>query len=475
VSDTSHHIRSAGFSARLAQDGETGPKGSLVLALLLFSGSCGVNAQTLPGPLLIDPLSAPGDGYELRIELGIEHSDNRARLNPRGPSDTLLVPRLDLTAFRTGRRLDLRTIGQVEFRYSLPDRFEDELRANIRAELDWTLVPNRLAWTFADVAAVESVDVRAVDSPGNLQQTNVLRTGPELRLGLNGPWRGIVRGQFAISQAEESEEFDTNRTSMLARAIRSIGPTRRLLLEVEAADIKVRDARVIAAEHQRGDMLARFFSEGARASVELAAGYTLTDFDVGPSPTEPLGRLELAWKRGDSFRTFLAGSHQLSDAVRDLLNDLESLDPKRIDRSSGIGRRLRVGAEVFILDNIEFGIDYSGLRQRFTMTSFYRNYDFVRGNSALDFSDNGAVVAYTRRLSDTLSVGTALSLERRRFDLESRRDTDLRSSVYLQRRLNRRFAIRSSFGRNQRWSSTSGADSRENVIDLSLIVFGGRL
>ena len=451
-----------------------GPVVSLALVFALVTGAAGINAQTLPGPLPLDSPPVPGDGYDLRFELGVEHSDNRARLDPRGQSDTLLVPRLDLTAFRTGRRLDLRAIGQAEFRYSLPDRFEDEFRADVRAELDWTLVPNRLAWTFADVSSVESVDVRAVDSPGNLQQTNVFGTGPELKLGTDGPWRGIVRGRFAASQAEETDEINTNRTSMLARAFRSLGPTRRLLLEVEAADIKVRDARLIEAEHKRVDMLTRLFAEGARASFELAAGYTWTDFDIGRSPTEPIGRLELAWKRGNSFRAFLAGSHELSDAVRDLLNGLETLDPNRIDRSSGMGGRLRVGAEVFTLDNIEMGIDYSGLRQRLNITAFYRDYDFVRGNSALDFSDNGAVVAYTRRVSEATTAGAALTLERRRFDLESRRDTDLRASIYLQRRLNSRFALRASLSRNQRWSNASAADSRENVIGLALIVFGGR-
>ena len=458
----------------MSPDRVTGPVGSLAAALVLVVGTGGIAAQTLPRPLPLDRPPVPGDGYDFRFELGIEHSDNRARLDPRGRSDTLLVPRLDLTAFRTGRRLDLRATGNVEFRYSLPNRFEDELRANVRAELDWTLLPNRLGWNFADVATVESVDVLAVDSPGNLQQTNVLGTGPELKLGTDGPWRGLLRGRFAASQAEETDEFDTNRTSVLGRAIRSLGPVQRLMLEIEASDVRVRDARSVEAEHERADLLARFFRQGARASVALAVGHTWTDFDAGRSPAEPLARLELAWKRGESFRTYLAASHELSDAVRDLLNGLETLDPDRLDRSPGIGRRLRVGAEVFTLDNIEVGIDFSGLRQRLNMTAFYRDYEFDRGNSELDFSGNGAIVAYTRRISEATTAGAAFTLERRRFDIQSRRDTDLRATVYLQRRLNNRFAVRASLGRNQRWSNASGADSRENVAGVALIVFGGR-
>ena len=471
MTDTSGQRIAIGGLERLSP---AGPVVSTALAFALVAGAAGINAQTLPGPRPpeLEPVAA--DGYDFRFELGIEHSDNRGRFNPRGPSDTLLIPRVDIKAFRSGRRLDLRAIGQAEFRYSLPDRFEDEFRANVRAEVDWTLVPNRLAWTFVDVASVEPVDVLAVDSPANQQQTNVLATGPELRLGTDGPWRGVLRGRFTASQAEETEDFDTNRSGVLARAIRSIGPSRQLVLEAEAADVRVRDARFIDAEHRRGDVSARFSTEGARGSLDLTGGYSWTEFDVGPSPSEPHGRLELAWKNGDALRAYLAASHELSDAVRDLLNELKTLDPNRILRLSGAGGSLRVGAEVFVLDNIEAGLDYSGLRQRLNIAMFYRDFDFVRGNSALDFSENGAVVAYTRRVSEATTAGTALLLERRRFDVESRRNTDLSATLYLQRRLNSRFAFRASLSRKQRWSNAPAADSRENVIGLALIVFGGR-
>ena len=471
MTDTSGQHIAIGSLERLLP---AGPVVSTALAFALVAGAASINAQTLAGPRPPEMESVAADGYDFRFELGIEHSDNRGRLSPRGPSDTLLIPRVDINAFRSGRRLDLRAIGDAEYRYSLPDRFEDEFRANVRAEVDWTLVPNRLAWTFADVSSVESVDVRAVDSPGNLQQTNVFGTGPELKLGTDGPWRGIVRGRFAASQAEETDEFDTNRTSVLGRAIRSLAPSRQLVLEAEAADVRVRDARFIDAEHRRGDVSARFSTEGARASLDLTGGYSWTDFDIGPSPSELHGRLDLAWKIGDALRAYLAASHELSDAVRDLLNELNTLDPNRILRLSGAGGSLRVGAEVFVLDNIEAGLDYSGLRQRLNITMFYRDFDFVRGNSALDFSENGAVVAYTRRISEDTTAGAALSMGRRRFDLQGRRDTDLRATLYLQRRLNSRFAVRASFGRNQRWSDVVGGDSRENTVGLSLVLFGGR-
>lgn len=448
--------------------------GPLAVALVLVACSCDLDAQTVSEPLPPGPPPVSGEGYELRLELGIEHSDNRGRFDPRGPSDTLLVPRLDVTVFRTGARLDLRGVGQIEFRHSLPDRFEDELRANVRTELDWKLLPGRVTWNFADVASVESVDVLAVDNPGNLQQTNVFATGPELALGTRGPWRGILRARFAASLAEETDEFDTNRTSMLARAIRSLGPTRRVSVEFEAADLRVRDKLFVDAEHQRGDLLARYSTEGASTRLELVGGHTWTDFDTGRSPVEPLGRVELAWRRGNSLRAHLAASHELSDAARDLLMGLETLDPEQLERPPGIGRRLRVGAEIFILDNFEAGIGYSGSRQQINLTAFYRDYDFGRRNPELDFSGNGLFAAFSRKLSGTTTAGAGFTLERRRFKLESRRDTDLHATLFLERRLNRRLAVRGSLARNQRWSNVFGADSRENVLGVAVIFYGGR-
>ena len=82
-----------------------------------------------------------------------------------------------------------------EYRYSLPDRFEDEFRANVHVQ-SWTGRSCRTAWPGLSrmSPALSRSDVLAVDSPANLQQTNVLATGPELKLGTDGPWRGSCAG-----------------------------------------------------------------------------------------------------------------------------------------------------------------------------------------------------------------------------------------------------------------------------------------
>ena len=77
-------------------------------------------------------------------------------------------------------------------------------------------------------------------------------------------------------------------------------------------------------------------------------------------------------------------------------------------------------------------------------------------------------------VSESTNAGATFLLERRRFEFQSRRDTDLWASVYLERRLSRRLAVRASLGRNQRWSNVVGGDSRENIVGLALVLFGGR-
>lgn len=415
-----------------------------------------------------------GEGYDFRLELGMEHSDNRARRDPRGPSDTLLIPRLDLAAFRNGDRLNLSTKGQIEFRHSLPDRFEDELRANVQASLGWQLLPNRLTWDFADVASVEPVDVLEVDRPDNLQQTNVFATGPELSLISRGPLRSSVRARFATSQAEDTDEFNTNRTSVSARVRRTLRPSRHLTLQIDGSDVRVRDNRFQESDHRRADALARFATRGDSISLDLIGGYTWTDFDIGKSPSEPSGRIQLGWELDQSLRLRLAASHQLSDGIRELLNSLENLNDEPFTRASEDTRRLRTNAEIFTLDNFELSLGYSGSRLNLSINTFYRDYKFGRGNQDLNFSGNGTFVTLSQRINEATTAGVTLTIERRRFEIESRRDTDFRAFLFLEQRLNSRFAIRTSFARNQRWSNISGAESRENIAGVALIYFGGR-
>ena len=135
---------------------------SLVLALLVALTSESSMAQPR------SPFE-PAQGLRYSAELEVAHSDNRARLNPKGPSDTLLTPRLGLTWFHFGSRLEARVAGEFEYLRSLDDQFADETRARASAQLDFALAPQRLYWTLQDYATMEPINIRDPAAPQNLQ------------------------------------------------------------------------------------------------------------------------------------------------------------------------------------------------------------------------------------------------------------------------------------------------------------------
>ena len=167
----------------------------LAAAALLVMAAIGseLRAQSTEEP----PVEARS--FLLDLELAVEYSDNRGRFDPPGPDDTLLIPRVVVDLSRTGRRWQARAEGFAEYRYSVEDTFSDEFRANLAALVDWILVPDSLTWTFRDVASVEPINLFAVDAPENLQQTNVLVTGPAWRIRPGTAWEPLLDARFIHS------------------------------------------------------------------------------------------------------------------------------------------------------------------------------------------------------------------------------------------------------------------------------------
>lgn len=406
-------------------------------------------------------------GYQLDLELGLLHSDNPLGNSPAGPGDTLLVPRAQFDVHRGGSRWQAHASGHMEYRMALEDVIDDEFRANLAAVVDWTLLPG-LEWTVRNVASVEPIDFLAVDSSDNLQQTNVLMTGPSWQIRPTGSWGGLVDARYIHSHAEESEAFDSDRVSASGRLLRRIDANRQMSVGAEVTDVQFRADEFADADHQRLDLLAHYGTRAAQTELELAVGHTWIEPDQRENISAPLARIQLDWNRDGIHGFRLLALHELSDSTRQLTGEID-----HIGRHFAGDSRLPIGADIYRVTTIETSWQYRYSRGELRVRPSYGDFDFEFAPEA-SFDQFGVNLRGSLRIRPRTTLLASLGGDRRRFQLDQRRDTDLLASLFLAHRFAPRWSGRVGAVRFERDSSIPAADNREMIVAVYLTFHAGR-
>lgn len=436
--------------------------GALISLAILVAHVCGQAVAQDAGPVATPEL------YELDLELGLMHSDNRARTSPRGRGETALVPRAILDLSRAGDRMTLRAAGYAEQRVPLDGPFGNEFQANLAARLNWHLVDESLDWIFENVASGSPIDLAGLSTPENRQQTNVFSTGPRWVVRPGAAWSGLFDARYIHSYAEDSDAFNSDRLALAARAVRRLGGGRQISAGVEATEARYRDDEFSAADYQRFDLVGRYRTTRADLDLDLAAGRTRIDLDRGERIEGNLFRARLIWTMADRHSLFASAGHELSDSVRQLAAGIEQLDLPMAGN-----QRLRIGNEFYELDHLS-----AGWRSRFgtmdaSVTASWRDYQFEL-DPLLDMEEHSLDLGLTWTVTPTMSLEGGVGLDRRRFRIGDQRDTDVRASLFAVRRFNPRWSGRVGAMRHQRDSNILGEDSRENIVAVFLTYHAGR-
>jgi hypothetical protein len=405
--------------------------------------------------------------YELDLELGLEHSDNRGRTSPRGASETALVPRVILDLSRSGSRTDLRVAGDAEQRFPISGPFGNDFQANLAGRLNWHLIQQSLDWIVENVASGSPLDLAGLDTPENRQQTNVFSTGPRWVLWPAAPWSGLLDARYINSFAEDTDAFNSDRMMLAARVLRRLPGNRQLSAGAEVTEVDYRDDEFSVADYQRVDLVGRYTTKRAAFDLDLAAGRTTIDLERGDELENNLFRLRLAWNISDHHMLVASAGHELSDSVRQLAAGIEQLDLPVAG-----GRRLPIGNEFYVLDSLSLGWHFRYGRLDGSLTGGRHDYQFEL-DPLLDNEEQSIALGLGWQLTPTMELHGEAGLEKRDFRDENRRDEDSRASLFLVRRHNPRWSSRVGVIRHQRESNISGGDSRENIVALYLTYHAG--
>ncbi|HET9032659.1 MAG TPA: hypothetical protein VFN25_07115, partial [Dokdonella sp.] len=356
--------------------------------------------------------------------------------------------------------------GLLEYRDYLGGAFGNEFRGTMDAVVDWTLIPDRLKWGFADNLGLNPINLRQPDTPDNLQQTNVFTTGPTLQFRLGQATTGLAELRYTDSYAENTDQFNSGRTSAAFRALRELDSTRRLSGNLEVSDINY-DNNSEQTDYKRYAGYAGYTQKLTQLDLDLALGYTSLDFTQGDNADGPLIRAKLAWRASPQSTFGLGVYRDISDVVSNLVADTSAL----ID---GFGN-ISVGGEaispdVFKSDRVAASYGFESTRISLTSAVSADKVRYVSDN-ATDSNRNefGAELDLGYKLRPNLTLGILAGFVKRDYKTDGGDTRDTLFGAYLRHQMSRHWGWRLDLNRNERNGNGDNPSYNENRAFARLI------
>lgn len=408
------------------------------------------------------------DRFEYEVLLEAEYSDNRARTEPAADDGITLHPRLNFLFDHLGERLDARAIGQIGYFHRIDSEFDNDLFAEMAAQADWWLLPQRLYWTFQNYSFVEPIDIRAAPNADNRQQLNTFVTGPSVVLSPGGLWNGVLDGRYSRTNAEHTDSVDNDRFSLAARLAYTPETYRSLSIGAEASEVDYLDAPGVF-DYERLDATVQFSNYLRRLAIEATAGHSRIDFDQGEDLSGPLLRLWMRWMLSPQQALIARLGREFSDASDDLVEGIDGFTTLREERGNPA-----VGPELYERDSVQLQWQGEFTRSDWLLTTYVRDYDYPLETEPLSHEARGVQLRGRYALGPSTYLRGEVGSERRDFDV-AREDRDRYLAVSVERELNQRWAVRAGLVRFERDSTLpTGNNYDENIVSVAFVFKGGR-
>ena len=423
------------------------------------------------GLVMVAGAALPASAQSLRVDyeagLSYYHTDNVTLVEENPDSEAVLAPELTINANKQSSTVQLRARGTFQYLDYRSGAYEDEKLGDFAGQLNWYLVPNRLALVFSDYLGRTPIDIVGGLAPGNQQEINVFSAGPTFYMRPSAQTMAQVDLRFADTRASESDDFDGRRNTMAARVTRSYSEHRSVSGNLEVADVDFDS--VPGADYRRYDAFAGYVRESSKTSIDAQVGYSRID-RTGADPTgaredrfsSPLARLRMSWDLTPRSRLDLFARYEIADAARDLVARSENLDVPIIEDLAS--PNIVVGAELFKQRRIELGYQFTGERLNLYIRPYVERVRYEEPSDA-HWDAHGAYVDLSYRLRPRLT-GQVWALRERRDLMGLRVDQDTSMRAMLSYDFSRHVSGWIGAQRRQRDSNASGADYRENTVML---------
>jgi hypothetical protein len=409
----------------------------------------------------------PGAAHAVQIDyqVGVSalHSDNIALSDGNKIDETVVSPQLRFDITQTGSTLSLGAHGQLQYLDYRDNTFDDGFRGSFSGQGLWTMIPERLDWTFEDYLSRQPIDTLASFSPGNEQQANLFVTGPTLYVRMGQSTRGQLDLRYSNSYAGDNDAFNSDRYNAAARVLRDLSTTRTIGVNVEATRVEF-DLDALDADYTRYDGYLSYTSRFRSLDLDVSLGYSRLEFRDRPNLDDwlPLARADLAWHISPRSTLDAALSYEFSDAAENLAFT-NAEDPVLDDLGNPT---VPVTPEVFRQRRLELGYAFSGERLGFEVRPYYQRISYV-DSLAEDEEIHGGYAQLSYKVRPRMTLSLLAAHEDRKFSGLDRHDRDFSVGVSLENRFTRNWSARFDLQRRQRNSSETGQDYDENAAIVS--------
>lgn len=356
--------------------------------------------------------SMHGNAHAVRInyvlDAGLEHDDN-VRVVANDPvSQNIYRAGLGFTAREETSRLQYVVNGRMDYRNFSDNVYSDTVEGTLSGRMNWTLVPERLSFFVEDNLELQAIDRFAPDSPDNRQQVNVFSAGPNLFLRLGSTMRGQVELRYMNTDAEVTEDFNSDRLGLAVRAIKDLGPESNVSANVQYRDIDF-DNDLLSRDHDRVDLYLRHERVLNHFSLGLDLGYTDIDFADGDASSGLLFRGELAWRPTERSSFAFNAVRQFSDTAEYALTGIGDAGsvPENVLIDSAT-----VTSSVYKEKRVGMTYAYAGARTTFAVEPFVQRVNYL-DSDVFDERGHGAFVNLSYRLRPTLTLSGFVYAEKR--------------------------------------------------------------
>ena len=430
-------------------------------------------------------LALPGNSLAVQLDYaigaGLMYTDNVNQGEFDPIEESIFSTRVDFAITENNRHLDLAIRGDAEHLNYLDNVYDDEVRGSLAANLDWTISPDRLVFSVDDHMGYEPIDFRSNNAPDNLQRINVFSAGPTLMGRLGEHTDGELELRYVKTDAEKTEDFNTDRYSVAARLLRDFDPTQRGGLNVEALQVDF-DRPDLYSGYRRRDV---FYSHDLtlnRTRLQLEAGYSWLDLE-GYSATYDAPRLRATadFQVTPRSRVHVDLAYQFAEAAHDLVRRLsesddpfEPTDPANpidpgdpVDPTSPVGPSGAITPDVYRERRVEIGYSFVGERLTLDINPYYSRNHYL--NSPIDNrGDRGISLDLGYRLTPRTDLLASAWASSRKFDSFPRKDKDLAVSIGVSHRLSRHWSGQVELRHLDRDSNVNGGSYVENVAFVSI-------
>ncbi|NOT88938.1 MAG: hypothetical protein HOP03_12225 [Lysobacter sp.] len=417
-------------------------------------------------------MASPHTAYALRIDYIIdftaEHSNNLL-LTPDDPvSLTVLRPGASFDIAHESSTLQTHISGRAEYRHYGDSRFDDTVDGALTGRVNWVAIPERLSFSVVDSLALQPVDTLAPDTPGNRQQVNVLAAGPTLSFDWGAGWRGATELRYVRSEAEVTDQFNSNRIDLALRAIKPISATSRLAFNAQTQRVDFEDDAT-ARDYTRSALFARYSRTLNRFDLAIDLGYSRLDYrrsfpGLAGARSDPLLRAELGWRPNASHRLGLRFNSEFSDVAADSLANLGegSELPTEIVTGEAV-----VNASPYLQRQLEADYAFTATRWTFGVTPYVgrRRYEDI---GTFDQNDYGTSIEASWRARHNLRLGATASLIHIDYVNLDRQDETRRYGGHVRYDWAKHWSGTLSLARYERHSTAPGQNADQNVVGMTI-------